>query len=207
MERRLSGSPGKDLKGARDSDLVAWSKAGDLEAFGELVRRYQKPVFRIVLRMVRSPDDADDLTQDTFVRAHRGLKTFKDEYDFHPWLYRIAVNQAINFLNKRKRQAAADLDEVPEGDIRAGPEPESPLQSASRQELLTRLELALDKLPEEQRTVFLLRVQEGLSYEEIAETMETPKGTVMSRLARARMALRKHLGVPVDREDDDLRLE
>ena len=195
------------MKGARDSDLVAWSKAGDLEAFGELVRRYQKPVFRIVLRMVRSPDDADDLTQDTFVRAHRGLKTFKDEYDFHPWLYRIAVNQAINFLNKRKRQAAADLDEVPEGDIRAGPEPESPLQSASRQELLTRLELALDKLPEEQRTVFLLRVQEGLSYEEIAETMETPKGTVMSRLARARMALRKHLGVPVDREDDDLRLE
>jgi RNA polymerase sigma-70 factor, ECF subfamily len=157
--------------------------------------------------MVRSPDDADDLTQDTFVRAHRGLKTFKDEYDFHPWLYRIAVNQAINFLNKRKRQAAADLDEVPEGDIRAGPEPESPLQSASRQELLTRLESALDKLPEEQRTVFLLRVQEGLSYEEIAETMDTPKGTVMSRLARARMALRKHLGVPVDREDDDLRLE
>lgn len=195
------------MKGARDSDLVAWSKAGDIEAFGELVRRYQKPVFRIVLRMVRSPDDADDLTQDTFVRAHRGLKTFKDEYDFHPWLYRIAVNQAINFLNKRKRQAAADLDEVPEGDIRAGPEPESPLQSASRQELLTRLESALDKLPEEQRTVFLLRVQEGLSYEEIAETMETPKGTVMSRLARARMALRKHLGVPVDREDDDLRLE
>ena len=195
------------MKGARDSDLVAWSKAGDLEAFGELVRRYQKPVFRIVLRMVRSPDDADDLTQDTFVRAHRGLKTFKDEYDFHPWLYRIAVNQAINFLNKRKRQAAADLDEVPEGDIRAGPEPESPLQSASRQELLTRLETALDKLPEEQRTVFLLRVQEGLSYEEIAETMDTPKGTVMSRLARARMALRKHLGVPVDREDDDLRLE
>jgi len=195
------------LKGARDSDLVAWSKAGDLEAFGELVRRYQKPVFRIVLRMVRSPDDADDLTQDTFVRAHRGLKTFKDEYDFHPWLYRIAVNQAINFLNKRKRQAAADLDEVPEGDIRTGPEPESPLQSASRQELLTRLESALDKLPEEQRTVFLLRVQEGLSYEEIAETMDTPKGTVMSRLARARMALRKHLGVPVDREDDDLRLE
>ena len=206
MERRLSGSPGKDLKGARDSDLVAWSKTGNLEAFGELVRRYQKPVFRIVLRMVRSPDDADDLTQDTFVRAHRGLKTFKDEYDFHPWLYRIAVNQAINFLNKRKRQAAADLDEVPEGDIRAGPEPESPLQSASRQELLTRLEVALDKLPEEQRTVFLLRVQEGLSYEEIADTMDTPKGTVMSRLARARMALRKYLGVPADREDD-LRLE
>ena len=202
MERRLSGSPGKDLKGARDADLVTWSKTGDLEAFGELVRRYQKPVFRIVLRMVRSPDDADDLTQDTFVRAHRGLKTFKDEYDFHPWLYRIAVNQAINFLNKRKRQAAADIDEVPEADIRTGPEPESPLQSASRQELLTRLELALDKLPEEQRTVFLLRVQEGLSYEEIAETMETPKGTVMSRLARARMALRKHLGVPADREDD-----
>lgn len=190
------------MKGARDSDLVTWSKTGDLEAFGELVRRYQKPVFRIVLRMVRSPDDADDLTQDTFVRAHRGLRTFKDEYDFHPWLYRIAVNQAINFLNKRKRQAAADLDEVPEGDIRAGPEPESPLQSASRQELLTRLESALEKLPEEQRTVFLLRVQEGLSYEEIAETMETPKGTVMSRLARARMALRKHLGVPTDREDD-----
>ena len=181
------------MKGARDADLVARSKAGDTEAFGELVRRYQKPVFRIVLRMVKSPDDADDLTQDTFVRAHRGLRTFKDEFDFHPWLYRIAVNQAINFLNKRKRQAAVDLEDVPEGEIKAGPAPESPLQSASRQELLGRLESALERLPEEQRTVFLLRVQEGLSYEEIAKAMDTPKGTVMSRLARARMALRKHI--------------
>jgi RNA polymerase sigma-70 factor (ECF subfamily) len=186
------------LKGARDGELVARSKAGDLQAFGELVRRYQKPVYRIVLRMVRSPDDADDLTQDTFVRAHRGLKTFREEFDFHPWLYRIAVNQAINFINKRKRQAAVDIDEVPEGDVKSGPEPESPIQAASRQELLTRLEEALRRLPEEQRTVFLLRVQEGLSYEEIADTMQTPKGTVMSRLARARMALRKYLDMPAE---------
>lgn len=195
MERRLSGSPGEELKAARDAELVARSKAGDTEAFGELVRRYQKPVFRIVLRMVKSPDDADDLTQDTFVRAHRGLKTFKEEYDFHPWLYRIAVNQAINFINKRKRQAAVDLEDVPETDIKTGPEPESPIQAASRKELLTRLESALDRLPDEQKTVFLLRVQEGLSYEEIAESMGTPKGTVMSRLARARMALRKYMDV------------
>lgn len=193
MERRLSGSPGEELKGARDAELVARSKAGDTVAFGELVRRYQKPVFRIVLRMVKSQDDADDLTQDTFVRAYRGLKTFKEEYDFHPWLYRIAVNQAINFINRRKRQAAVDLDDVPEGDIKAGPEPESPVQAASRSELLTHLEGALESLPEDQRTVFLLRVQEGLSYEEIAKAMGTPKGTVMSRLARARMALRKYL--------------
>ena len=197
MERRLSGSPGKALKGATDAQLVSRSKLADVEAFGELVRRYQKPVFRIVLRMVKSPDDADDITQDTFVRAYRGLKTFKEEFDFHPWLYRIAYNQAINFLNKRKRQAAVDLDDVPERDIKTGPEPESPIQSASRQELLGRLESALERLPEEQRTVFLLRVQDGLSYEEIAETMGTPKGTVMSRLARARMALRKYMGMPV----------
>lgn len=197
MERRLSGSPEEDLRDARDAELVAKSKAGDTRAFGELVRRYQKPVFRIVLRMVRSQDDADDLTQDTFVRAHRGLKTFKEEFDFHPWLYRIAVNQAINFINRRKRQAAADIDEVPETDLKTGPDPESPLQSASRGELLDRLERALERLPEDQRTVFLLRVQEGLSYEEIAKTMDTPKGTVMSRLARARMALRKHLDMPL----------
>jgi RNA polymerase sigma-70 factor (ECF subfamily) len=198
MERRLSGSPGEELKGARDLDLVVRSKAGDTEAFGELVRRYQKPVFRIILRMVKSMDDADDLTQDTFVRAYRGLKTFKEEFDFHPWLYRIAYNQTINFLNKRKRQAAVDLEDVPEGDIKAGPAPESPLQAASRGELLDRVEEALDRLPEDQKTVFLLRVQEGLSYEEIAQTMGTPKGTVMSRLARARMALRKYMGVPAD---------
>jgi len=193
MERRLSGVPSESVKGARDSELVSRSKAKDAEAFGELVRRYQKPVFRIVLRMVKSPDDADDLTQDTFVRAYRGLKTFKEEFDFHPWLYRIAVNQAINFINKRKRQFAVDLDDVPETEIKPGPVPESPLQAASRQEFLDRLEGALERLPDEQRTVFLLRVQEGLSYEEIAKTMDTPKGTVMSRLARARMALRKHL--------------
>jgi len=193
MERRLSGSPGEDLKGAPDAELVARSKAGDKPAFGELVRRYQKPVYRIVLRMVKNADDADDLTQDTFVRAHRGLKTFKEEFDFHPWLYRIAVNQAINLINKRKRQAAVDLEDVPEGDIKTGPEPESPVQAASRQELLRRLERALERLPDEQKAVFLLRVQEGLSYEEIAKTMNTPKGTVMSRLARARMALRKYI--------------
>jgi len=202
MERRLSGSPGEDLRDARDKDLVARSKVGDTRAFGELVRRYQKPVFRIVLRMVRSQDDADDLTQDTFVRAYRGLKTFKEEFDFHPWLYRIAVNQAINFINKRKKQAASDIDEVPEADIKTGTEPESPLQAASRQELLGRLESALEKLPEEQRAVFLLRVQEGLSYEEIADAMETPKGTVMSRLARARMALRRHMGLPAEGDEE-----
>jgi RNA polymerase sigma-70 factor (ECF subfamily) len=193
MERRLSGSPGAALRDATDAELVARSKQQDTVAFGELVNRYQKTVFRIVLRMVKSQDDADDLTQDTFVRAYRGLKTFKEEYDFHPWLYRIAVNQAINFINKRKRQAAVDLDDVPEGDIQQGPAPESPIQSASREELMEHLEAALAKLPEEQRTVFVLRVQEGLSYEEIAEVMDTPKGTVMSRLARARMALRKFL--------------
>jgi RNA polymerase sigma-70 factor (ECF subfamily) len=196
MERRLSGTPDEGLKGARDAELVTRAKAGDNHAFSELVRRYQKPVFRIVLRMVRSLDDADDLTQDTFVRAHRGLKTFKDEYDFHPWLYRIAVNQAINLLNRRKRRPTVDLDEVPETEFRDAREMESPMQAASRGELLDRLETALAELPEEQRTVFLLRVQEGLSYEDIAKSMGTPKGTVMSRLARARMALRKHLDIP-----------
>jgi len=193
MEQRLSGKPGPQVKSAEDAELVTRSKTGDTVAFGELVSRYQKTVYRIILRMVKTPDDADDLTQDTFVRAYRGLKTFKEEFDFHPWLYRIAVNQAINFINRRKRQAAVDLEEVPEGDIKQGPEPESPVQSASRQELLENLEDALQQLPEEQRTVFLLRVQEGLSYEEIAQVMGTPKGTVMSRLARARMALRRYL--------------
>lgn len=193
MEQRLSGGSSAALREATDAELVSRSKNADTRAFGELVTRYQKTVYRIILRMVKSPDDADDLTQDTFVRAYRGLKTFKEEFDFHPWLYRIAVNQAINFLNKRKRQAAVDLDEVPETEVKQGPEPESPIQSASRQELLAHLEEALEQLPEEQRTVFLLRVQEGLSYEEIAQVMETPKGTVMSRLARARMALRKFL--------------
>ena len=198
MERRLSGSPDEALKAATDLELVVRAKAQDTVAFGELVRRYQKQVFRIVLRMVRSQDDADDLTQDTFVRAYRGLKTFKEEFDFHPWLYRIAYNQTINFLNKRKRQAAVDLDDVPETDIKAGPEPESPIQAASRSELLARLDEALERLPEDQRTVFLLRVQDGLSYEEIAQAMDTPKGTVMSRLARARMALRKHMGASAE---------
>jgi len=193
MERRLSGNSSPALREAGDGELVRRAKEGDTQAFGELIARYQKTVFRIVLRMVKNPDDADDLTQDTFIRAHRGLGTFKEEYDFHPWLYRIAVNQTINFLNKRKRQAASDLDEVPQSEIKTTSGPESPVQAASHRELVGRLEEALQGLPEDQRTVFLLRVQEGLSYEEIAQVMDTPKGTVMSRLARARMALRKTL--------------
>ena len=181
-------------EGPPDQALAVRAREGDGHAFTELVRRHQERVFRIVYRMLRNRDEAEDVTQVTFVRAFRSLLKYKEEFPFHPWLYRIAVNAALTQIEKRKRDRAVDIEQVPERYIvpKPGGE-ESPLDVTGRREMIDRIERALPELPEEQRLVFLLRVNEGLSYDEIAETLEIPRGTVMSRLSRAREALRKRL--------------
>lgn len=179
--------------GPSDSTLAVRARDGDGHAFTELVRRHQERVFRIVYRMLRNRDEAEDVTQVTFVRAFRSLLKFKEEFAFHPWLYRIAVNASLTHIEKRKREKLVDIEQVPERLVPRPPGEESPLEAVGRREMIDRIQRALPELPQEQRLVFLLRVNEGLSYEEIAETLDIPRGTVMSRLSRAREALRKML--------------
>jgi RNA polymerase sigma-70 factor (ECF subfamily) len=176
-----------------DRALAVRARSGDEAAFRELVRRHQAVVHRIVYRILRNADDAADVAQITFVRAFRSLHRWKEEFDFHPWLYRIAVNAALTQLDRRRREPNVDVDEVPERFLPRPPHEESPLETVGRRETLARLEKALDTLAPEFRVVFLLRVVEGLSYEEIARTLDIPRGTVMSRLSRAREALRRQL--------------
>jgi RNA polymerase sigma-70 factor (ECF subfamily) len=173
-----------------DVDLVIRTRNGDQSAFGELIRRHQKTVYRIAYRMLRDHDGAEDVTQITFVKAFRSLHRFREEFSFHPWLYRIAVNCSLTQIDRRKRERKVDIADVPESALPRPAHEESPLEEAGRRELLKRVDGALEKIPTEQKTVFLLRVAEGLSYEEIARTLDIPKGTVMSRLSRAREALR-----------------
>ncbi|TPW07495.1 MAG: RNA polymerase sigma factor, sigma-70 family [bacterium] len=180
-------------EGPADSALAVRARDGDGHAFTELVRRHQERVYRIIYRILRNRDEAEDVTQVTFVRAFRSLLKYKEEFPFHPWLYRIAVNTSFTQLAKRKREKLVDIEKVPERLVpRPGGE-ESALEAVERREMVDRIRKALPDLPEEQRLVFLLRVNEGLSYDQIAETLEIPRGTVMSRLSRAREALRKRL--------------
>lgn len=192
MNPRFPGSEAVS-SGSSDRELAVVARNGDERAFAELVGRHQERVYRIIYRMLRDRDAAEDVTQVTFVRAFRSIQHYREEFDFHPWLYRIAVNAALTQIEKKKRERKVDIEQVPERFLPGRPGEESPVEETARRELLTRIEAALPGLPDEQRIVFLLRVGEGLSYDEIARTLDIPRGTVMSRLSRAREALRKRL--------------
>lgn len=169
---------------AEDRDLVLRARGGDREAFGILVRRYQRRVFALGLRWFHNADDADDVVQETFLRAWRALDRFEEDRPLAPWLLRIASNWARTQVETRKRRGGEELDES----IRwEGPSPEEELDKSRQREAIVR---AVEELPEDQRVVLHLRVSEGLSYREISDTLDVPIGTVMSRLSRARETLR-----------------
>lgn len=166
----------------RDEALVRRAKAGDREAFGRLVDRFQAPVYRVVRGILSDASDAEDVAQEAFLRAYESLAKFRGESGFFTWLYRIAVNEA---LRARKRRAFAPIDAVPEAEA---PRPETPDEDGPSPAALERL---LGMLSDEFRAIVVLRDLEGLSYQEIAETLEIPMGTVESRLFRARRELRE----------------
>ena len=177
-----------------DAELVDRAAAGDESAFRALVVRHQVRVYQIVHRMLRDPTDAEDVTQETFVRVFRSLDRFDREREFGPWLHTIARNAALNYIASRGRRRAASLEELRE---KGAPPPaardESPLESIARREVVERVRGAMEALPEEQRLVLSLREFDGLAYDEIAATLGIPIGTVMSRLSRARTALAARL--------------
>ena len=177
-----------------DKELVARAKEGDTRAFDLLVKKYQFKVVNLVSRYVRS-EEAQDVAQEAFIKAYRGLKNFRGDAAFYTWLYRIAVNSAKNYLlsaSRRQADRQVDVDDAEYFDdavvLRDNATPDRVLQS---QELEDRVFDAIHHLPDDLKMAITLRELEGMSYEEIAVAMECPIGTVRSRIFRAREAIDK----------------
>jgi RNA polymerase sigma-70 factor (ECF subfamily) len=181
-----------------DTQMLRAVLAGDPTAYRGLVEKYQNRVYGMVYGMLRNREDARDVTQDAFVKAYNNLGSFRLESSFYTWLYRIAMNLAIDLARKQKRRKTSSFeDEVGTRDETGGIDEihhqDNPRRALERKELYARIMEALDKLPDDQRQVVLLRELEGLSYKEIAEVMDIPEGTVMSRLFYARRKLQQLL--------------
>ena len=176
-----------------DKKLVKRVQKGDKGAFDLLVLKYQHKIVNLVMRYVRDPELALDITQEAFIKAYRALPNFRGDSAFYTWLYRIAINTAKNFLVAQgRRPPGSDVDAETAEQLDVGvrlKEYATPEHHLLENELAETLRRAIDELPEDLRTAITLRELEGLSYEEIAKTMECPVGTVRSRIFRARAAI------------------
>jgi len=170
--------------------LIARAKEGEMQAFEILVRRYQQSIYYLCRRMTNAHQSADDLSQETFIKAYFSLSQFKDEMNFSSWLRRIAVNNSLNYLKSCRREELLGERENAIAGNASSTLQELPQETLLRNRLEQKFRKALDALPADQKTVFILRFYENLSYKEIAQTLNLPDGTVMSRLNRARKKLR-----------------
>ncbi len=182
----MNGQTKTDFKQWEDGELIEATQQGQLSAFDELVRRYRRRVYAVAFQMTYNKEDADDLSQETFLRAYNAIASFKKGYKFYTWLYRIVVNLAINLMKKRKPLNYEDYPGMLETH---GSEEYNPSKTAQNEETLRKVRRALEQLSPVYKSVFVLRVFQGLSYQEISEALEISKGTVMSRLNRARTKL------------------
>jgi RNA polymerase sigma-70 factor (ECF subfamily) len=203
--KALNDSPPKPSHGVKearesqeDDALVEKARAGDAAAFEALFEKYKQRVYAVALGVVKRPEDAADIVQDAFIKVHRHLATFQGTSSFYTWLYRIVMNLGIDHVRKHRKvvewgddvpieQAAGDRTLVPKV------ADSNPRSTVERRELSEKIRQALDTLPEYHRAVILLREVEGMSYEEIAEVLEVPKGTIMSRLFHARRKMQDQL--------------
>ena len=181
-----------------DKKLVKRVQKGDKGAFDLLVLKYQHKIINLVMRYVRDPELAQDITQEAFIKAYRALPRFRGDSAFYTWMYRIAVNTAKNHLAAQRRRpmnVELDLQDPEQYNLHAKlKETDTPEGVALSNELRESVERAIAALPEDLRTAIILRELEGMSYEEIAQTMECPVGTVRSRIFRARDAISKKTG-------------
>lgn len=180
-----------------EQELIQAARSGDQRAFAALVEANQAMVYSLAYRMTGNSEDAADLTQEAFLNAWRGLARFQGQASFSTWLYRLTSNACIDFLRREKRRSALSLtlepDEEESRQAEVSDERWSPEALLDRQESLQAVRRALGQLSDEHREVLLLRELEGLSYREIAQALGLEEGTVKSRIARARLALRDFL--------------
>ena len=178
--------------GPDDGALVAASQKGDQAAFGELVRRYQRAVHRLAWSLTRNASDADDLAQETFVRAWGAIGRFETGQPLYPWLARIVTNQAFSLFRHRRRRPETSIEPLVEAGQQWGVE-DDPAEHVASGEREALLRDCFGQLAEEHQAVLALRAVQDLSYDEIASALSVPVGTVMSRLSRARAELRRRL--------------
>ena len=189
----------------QDQKLVERVQSGDKAAFDVLVLKYQHKIVKLVMRYIRDPSESLDVTQEAFLKAYRALPSFRGESAFYTWMYRIAINTAKNYLVARRRRPLdydLDLQDPEQYEMQARlKETDTPEGMLLTQEIQSTVDSAIEQLPEDLRTAIILREMEGMSYEEIARTMECPVGTVRSRIFRAREAIDKKLR-PLLAEDE-----
>jgi RNA polymerase sigma factor (sigma-70 family) len=181
-----------------DLELVRRSQQGDLNCYDELIRRYQERIYATIYHMTSNHEDANDLAQETFIKAFQALKSFKGDSSFYTWVYRIGVNKTINFLKQRKNKTHMSLNDL---DFNAENDPDmvalvsdkTPRRDANLSELQEKLNAALQKLSPVHRLVVTLHDVQGLSHEEIGKMMDCNIGTVRSRLFYARQQLQAYL--------------
>src|ERR1039457_57014 len=181
-----------------DAPLIERVKQGDVKAFEMLVVKYQRRIERLIGRMVRDVDLVPDIAQETFIRAYRAIPQFRGDSAFYTWLYRIAINTAKNALAARDRNPVSYELDMHNGEestdmVSRLKDPETPEGLALTAEIRNTVNAAIGALPEDLRTAIVLRELEGLSYEEIAASMDCPVGTVRSRIFRAREAIDRRL--------------
>ena len=188
-----------------DEDLVLRVQQGDKSAFDLLVIKYQHRIIQLVNRYVKDPSEAQDVAQEAFIKAYRALGNFRGDSAFYTWLYRIAINTAKNYLVSRSRRSSDYQVDIQDAEaLENAPQlqgMETPERLLLNQEIIDTIKTAIDKLPEEMRIAIMLREFEGMSYEEIAEAMDCPVGTVRSRIFRAREAIDNKLNPLLEHGD------
>jgi RNA polymerase sigma-70 factor (ECF subfamily) len=198
LPRSASPPPKNDINTQSDVDLVRAARDGDMRAYDQLMHRYQERVYATVYHMTSNHEDANDLAQETFIKAYSALKTFKGDSSFYTWVYRIAVNKTINFLKQRKNKTSLSLNDL-DFNIENDPElvafvsEKTPRRAIALAELQEKLNAAMQKLSDVHRMVVTLHDVQGMSHEEIAEVMDCNVGTVRSRLFYARQQLQAYL--------------
>ncbi|KAF1084131.1 ECF RNA polymerase sigma-E factor [Sporotomaculum syntrophicum] len=179
-----------------DEVLVQKTKKGDLDAFDELVRRYEGKIYGLAYRFMGNHADASDLAQDTFIRVYQALTGFRGDAAFSTWLYRIATNICRDELRKRQRRRSVSMDEMIDfspTNMPAADGSYSPEEIVQRREMQRQVQLCLNELSDDHRLILILREIQGLSYEEIATALQCSIGTVKSRISRARSALKDRM--------------